>query len=415
MPLQSKRDYNDGMSGSRFDEMKRFVRFSDADAINVRSLRDAIAPRIIEIIDHFYEQVFRHTGARAVFVGGDEQLANVRRMMAQWLDELLQGTYDDAYYFARLKIGRTHVRIGLSQHYTLLGMDLIRQELDRLVCESSVDDPQQKLASLNKLLALELTVMLESYKESYSEQIREAERSAVEERLTRAEHLAEIGQLAASLAHEIKNPLAGISGAIQIIRDSLPDDAPHRPIITEILGQIARLDATVKDLLLYARPTPPKPTPVAVAQMVKRLLTLLGEEPSLQRVRIDHDGATSSPAVIDADGGQIEQLLMNLLINAAHASQDGGVIRISVLRDNESVRLIVQDWGKGMSPQVRDRAFEPFFTTKARGSGLGLSICRRIAETNGADMKIESVSDQGTTVTIIFPLPQSQESQEVDE
>ena len=105
---------------------------------------------------------------------------------------------------------------------------------------------------------LDLAVMLESYQESYAEQVRRSERSAVEEKLTRAEHLAEIGQLAASLAHEIKNPLAGISGAIQVFRDTMPHNNPHRPILTEILGQINRLDATVKDLLLYARPLPPK-------------------------------------------------------------------------------------------------------------------------------------------------------------
>ena len=164
--------------------------------------------------------------------------------------------------------------------------------------------------------------MLESYKDSYSEQIRELERGAMEAKLMRAEHLAEIGQLAASLAHEIKNPLAGISGAIQIIGESLSGDSPYRSVVRDILRQISRLDATVKDLLLYARPSLPQPRVCELAKLIPRVLTLLREEPAIQRVNVEFEGA-SAGATVYADEGQIEQLLMNLIINAAHATTEG--------------------------------------------------------------------------------------------
>ena len=245
-------------------------------------------------------------------------------------------------------------------------------------------------------------VKVQSYKETYADRIRRSERSAVEEKLTRAEHLAEIGQLAASLAHEIKNPLAGISGAIQIIRDAMPADDPHQPIVTEILGQIRRLDATVKDLLQYARPTPPRLTEFSLDRKIARILQVLGEEPSLRQIRVECEVVPLGVSVY-ADDAQIEQLIFNLLLNAAHASEDGGVIRLAVMERNDRVQLVVTDSGRGMTPEVQDRAFEPFFTTKAKGTGLGLSICRRIAEAHGGTIELQTELGQGTTVKVNLP------------
>jgi len=233
--------------------------------------------------------------------------------------------------------------------------------------------------------------------------VRATERSAVEEKLTRAEHLAEIGQLAASLAHEIKNPLAGISGAIQVMRDAMEPGNPHHPIVTEILGQIRRLDATVKDLLQYARPMPPRATRFRIGDAVTRVLTVLREEPALHGVSIEHDSA-GGDTIVRADDAQIEQLLMNLLINAAHASNPGNTIRLEAERHGRFVRLRVADQGAGMTPAVRDQAFEAFFTTKAKGTGLGLSICRRIVEEHGGRIRLESEPGQGTIVTVDLPV-----------
>lgn len=390
--------------------MRRFIGFDENDAANVRSLSCYAKPAIPTVVDRFYRELLRDDGARTVLTGGEEQVQRLRVALSQWLAELFDSPYDESYYAKRRRIGAAHVRVGLPQHYMFAGMELIWQELERRIHFADPPNAREKVLSLHKLLMFDLAVMLESYKESYSEQIREVERMSIEERLTRAEHLAMIGQLAASLAHEIKNPLAGISGAIQIIRDEFPDDDPHQPILTEVLGQIGRLDATVKDLLKYARPTPPQAAKVAIDSLVKRVLTVLHEEPALQSIRMKYQKAPPD-TFIYADDRQIEQLLINLLINAAHASDDGGVVLLSIVPNAGDIRLIVKDQGKGMTPEVRDKAFEAFFTTKARGTGLGLPICRRIAEAHGGDIRIASDLGKGTTVTVTLPRNRTENSE----
>jgi len=396
--------YNQVVEFTNFEEMKRYVGFNDADAANVASLAPQIRPAIPEIVEHFYEILLRSPSAKAVFTGGEAQLVRQRQMLSKWLVEIFDGRYENEYYERRLRIGTAHVRVGLPQQFMCLGMEIVWQEVRRLIHDTNPRDADGKLDSLHKLLTLDLATMLETYKEAYSEKIRSDERSAVEERLTQAEHLAEIGQLAASLAHEIKNPLAGISGAIQVFRDDLPSDDPRQATITEILGQIHRLDAAVKDLLLYARPTPPRAADTSLADTIRRVLNVLAEEPALQHVEVEFDH-NATDIHIYADRGQIEQLLINLLINAAHASHNGGAIRVNVTHLPDRVRLVVADTGKGMSPEVQSRAFEPFFTTKAKGTGLGLSICRRIVETHGGRVFLESAIGRGTTVVVDFPQP----------
>jgi signal transduction histidine kinase len=282
-------------------------------------------------------------------------------------------------------------------------MEVIRQELKQAVIAANVPQTDEKLDSLQKLLALESAIIVESYYGVFAEQVRETERSAVQEQLTQAEHLAQIGQLAASLAHEIKNPLAGISGAIQVIRDAMEPEAPHRPVLAEVLRQINRLDQTVKDLLVYARPLPPRFEPCDLKRVVERLMTVLQREPAMQRVRFEHrDDGQSLPA-IEADENQIEQLLTNLVLNAAHASEDGGLVTLTTEPTGVGVQLEVKDRGLGMDEETCRRALEPFFTTKSRGTGLGLPICQRIVESHGGTLAIRSIVGKQTTVTVQLP------------
>lgn len=394
--------YNSWMTPSLFDEMKDYVGFDARDAANLRALGPAVEPYIPQTVDRFYREIHRQPGARQVLSGGPAQLARLRKQLHQWVKMLFCGRYDEAYWERRYRIGHAHVRAGLPQHYMFTAMEVIRQELERAVLAAALPNPQEKLSSLYKLLSLELATMLESYRESYSEQVRQMERSAVQERLTQTEHLARIGQLAASLAHEIKNPLAGISGAIQVIRDGLPADDPRRPILAEILRQINRLDGTVKDLLVYARPQPPRFQRCELNRVVERVLAVLRREPEAQRVRYElHNDPPVPP--LEADENQLEQLLFNLLMNAAHASTDGAAVRLRAAVSGDMVRLDVEDSGTGMDAETCRRAFEPFFTTKARGTGLGLSICDRIVRAHGGSISIQSALRRGTTVTVRLP------------
>jgi signal transduction histidine kinase len=385
-----------------YSDVAKSFGFSEADAANVRSLAEKVKDAIPSLADRIYQGLVQRGGAVDVLAGRDREMESLRGAIAEWLTEMLEGRHSKENRQKQRRIGAARVRDGVPQQYIVAGIDLVWQEFGRWVQERRIPEPDKLLSSLHRLLMIELAVMLNDYQRSYAERIRERERSVVEEKLTRAQHLAEIGQLAASLAHEIKNPLAGISGAAQIIRDAMPADDPHQPIVTEILGQINRLDATVKDLLQYARPTPPRAQNVALDDVVERVLTVLKKEPAVQRVRIEHEPAETA-AVVFADEGQIEQLLINLILNAAQASEDGGVIHVDILAEADNVNLLVRDEGAGMTPEVRERTFEPFFTTKARGTGLGLTICRRIVEVHGGTIELNSEPDTGTTVTVSLP------------
>lgn len=391
--------YNPGMATLILDDIKQLVGFGPDEAEQVRSLRTVIAPFLPGVSDRFYERLLSLPSAARILKGDEGQMARLRKVLRRWLEELFTSSYDQVSYDNRLKIGETHVRVGLPQHLMLLGMQIVWQELNAALSQSDVVDLDEKLAALNKLLTLELVVMLESYKDNYSLQIRRIERNAAEEKLTRTAHLAEIGQLAASLAHEIKNPLAGISGAIQILRDDMAGDDPHQPVVKEILGQIKRLDATVKDLLQFARPTPPKLHRVSLYDALKHVVSVVQNEPELHRIRLEDPGENCNSVVL-ADEVQIEQLLMNIVLNAAHAAGEEGLVQIRIQPNPTSVRLIVSDDGKGMSAEIRDRAFEPFFTTKAKGTGLGLSICRRIMEVHRGRIELQSEPGKGTTVVV---------------
>jgi len=232
--------------------------------------------------------------------------------------------------------------------------------------------------------------------------MQDMERTEYEARISESEHLATIGQLAASLAHEIKNPLAGISGAIQILGSALDPRHPHKEIIGEALRQIDRLDAAVKDLLIYARPKPPNKSPHDIGEIVQHALMILREETAFRRLRIHSDGMGHGH-VVRVDAAQLQQVITNLLINAAHACEGGGDVYCRVARIESGVRIAIEDTGMGIAPHVLVKVFEPFYTTKAKGTGLGLSICQRIVESHGGTLKIDSQVGKGTRVTVDLP------------
>jgi len=391
--------YDPGMKHDRYDELKSYIGFDERDVVNLRSLAEPATLLIPRVVDRFYEVLLGHPEARTV-LAGEEQVQRLMTFLAEWLRGLFTGTYDQGYFESRSRIGQTHVRVGLPQRYMPLAIDVVRAELSRGLRGADIDRIEEKLESLLKLLTLDLTIMLDSYQESYGSQIRVFERQAMEGKLARAQHLAEVGHLAASLAHEIKNPLAGISGAIQVIGDSLTEDSPYKSIVRDILVQISRVDATVKDLLLYARPTPPERKYVKMSELEMRLASVLHEEPALRNLQVRF---AETEVVAYADERQLEQLLMNLILNAAHASRDGAAIVVEAVDRADGLKLIVRDRGTGMPEEVRKRALEPFFTTKAKGTGLGLAICRRIAESHGGTISIESHCGKGTTVTVELP------------
>jgi signal transduction histidine kinase len=234
--------------------------------------------------------------------------------------------------------------------------------------------------------------------------------------LAKAERLATLGELAASLAHEVKNPLAGIAGAVQVMADELPETDPRKEIMHEILDQVHRLDKTVRDLLAFARPGKPDIGPCDIHQVLDRVLILLAEDPAAKTVRVVRAYQPGIPC-LEADAKQLAQVFLNLILNAIQAMPTGGQMTLSTTlrgRDGvggdrrgaggQTVEVVIADTGPGISPNLLPDIFKPFFTTKHRGTGLGLSISRRIVEDHGGWIEVESSQGQGATFRVCLPI-----------
>jgi two-component system, NtrC family, sensor histidine kinase HydH len=415
-PRPLRRPYTPGMPGELFEDMKRYIGFGKADSDALRALLIPLTPVFPSVIDKFYDAILAHPNARAVFAGNEGQMVRLKVSLLKWLNELFSGPYDEVYFDNHCRIGRVHVQVELPQHYMFTAMTVVRLALlDQLGKVVSPDLLAAKTTSLHKLLDLELAIMNQTYREDLVKRMQQLERAEYEARISESEHLATIGQLAASLAHEIKNPLAGISGAIQVLGAAMDNNHPHKQVIVEALRQIDRLDAAVKDLLIYARPKPPERAVHDLGRIIEHCLMMLREEPSLRTVKVHYDGAGRGH-IVHVDEAQVEQVLTNLFLNAAHACEDGGEIFCRVtqspLSEGEGrgegknvTRIVVEDTGCGISPHQLAKVLEPFYTTKARGTGLGLSICKRIVDSHGGDLKIESQVGRGTRVTVELASP----------
>jgi PAS domain S-box-containing protein len=226
------------------------------------------------------------------------------------------------------------------------------------------------------------------------------ERTRIEAQLREQAALARLGEMAAVIAHEVKNPLAGIRGAIQIIGGRLPKDSKDALITQEIVSRIDALNVLMKDLLLFARPPQPKPSPVELQALVKTTADLLTADPALKGVRVEVEG--SAPPVL-ADPDLLKIVFVNLLVNGAHAMNGEGTLRVGIGSQGHAAEVAFRDSGPGIPEDVRARIFTPFFTTKSRGSGLGLPTAKRLIEAHHGTINIECPASGGTTVTVQLP------------
>jgi two-component system sensor kinase FixL len=226
-------------------------------------------------------------------------------------------------------------------------------------------------------------------------------RVQMERQLRDKESLAKLGEMAAVIAHEIKNPLAGIRGAIQVFGSRMLHAGTNTAILDEIVARIDALDRMMKDLLLFARPPEPKRAPIDLVPLVKTTASVLSMDPALRDIAIEVEGAAPP---VSADAEMLKVAFQNLLINSAHAMQGKGRIRVAVELVDTTCQIVFVDAGPGMSPDVREKIFTPFFTTKARGSGLGLPTVKRLIEAHHGQIAVECPPTGGTTVVIRLPI-----------
>lgn len=467
------------MTTSAFEEMKAYVGFTPEDEAALRAFWPSVAPRAQAIAEHFYEVILRFPEAAAVF----EDLAQVERLkqtLQRWMQELLEGPWDEAYYLRRQRIGRVHVEVGLPARYMFTSMSVVRRDL-YAIAEEVAEGPtlarlnraidlvteldlatmtgtyieereERQLAEINELIVGHMPVrviladaegrvvastrrtgrqaargtpfshvlpdelveaadlerhvrrVLESREElalgrvdagsaSYRvnlvpldhpqaklllhiEDVTEAVEA--EGQLRRTETLAQLGSLSASVAHELRNPLAGISGALQVIARSLDQDDRRRPILASVDAQIRRLNELVTDLLAFARPGSARRTTVDLEDVAQSVTSLVAADHPGVRLSVVGEGSAS------ADRNLVHQILLNLVQNALEAVGDAGEVRLQVAPG----RVEVSDTGPGVPPDIRDQVFAPFFTTRTRGTGLGLAICRRAAAAMDAELDL---------------------------
>jgi signal transduction histidine kinase len=221
--------------------------------------------------------------------------------------------------------------------------------------------------------------------------------------MSRAEHMATLGEMATGLAHEIRNPLAGIAGVIEIIGRDLPTTSPARAVVKDVRQEIARINRIVTDLLQTARPHPPKVRKSDLNTTIEHAV-MLGRQQALSKaVEITLRKDPSLPEV-EHDSDQIHQVLLNLLINGIQAIEHKGRISVTVELQGKNAVIEVADNGRGIPAELLPNIFRPFFTTKGDGTGLGLSLARRIVEDHQGRIDVTSAVGKGTTFAVVLPL-----------
>ena len=220
--------------------------------------------------------------------------------------------------------------------------------------------------------------------------------------MSRAEHLATLGELAAGLAHEIRNPLAGIAGVIEIIGRDLPSTSPARAVVKDVRLEIAHINRILTDLLETARPHPPQVCLSNLNTTVEHAVMLARQQVLSKPIKIELQKAPDLPEV-EHDSDQIHQVLLNLLLNAVQAMEGEGTVRVEIGSRDDYASVMVSDTGRGIPPQHIPNIFRPFYTTKGNGTGLGLSLALRIVEEHHGRIEVSSVVGKGSKFEVVLP------------
>jgi two-component system, NtrC family, sensor kinase len=231
------------------------------------------------------------------------------------------------------------------------------------------------------------------------------------DQLHRAERLAAVGQLAAGVAHEIRNPLTAIRSTVQYLLQSVPMDDPKRELVGGLLGEVDRINGTISDLLTLSRTGKASQVEVDLLEPLGGAIDLVAAHAQERGVVLHWASSEAVAHRVAGDSAQLRQVFLNLLFNAIQAMPEGGLIRVSVngwhspiLRPRSRfVEVKITDQGCGIAPHHLSRVFDPFFTTRGEGTGLGLAICKSIIEQHHGEIHLDSREDAGTTASVRLP------------
>jgi hypothetical protein len=221
--------------------------------------------------------------------------------------------------------------------------------------------------------------------------------------MERAQQLATVGELASGVAHEIRNPLTGVRGALDLALRRLPAEESARPLLEEAQQQLARIEGATTQLLRYARPPELREVTVDASLLVERALHVVASRAETAEVTLREERAPAAvPVRVDPE--LMVQVLVNLMLNGVEAMADGGTLTVSLARRFPDVWIGVRDTGPGVPQDARGDIFRPFFTTKHQGTGLGLSISQQIVTRHHGALRVEDAPSGGATFVVLLPL-----------
>ena len=313
-----------------------------------------------------------------------------RRFLSRPIEKLIEGT-------------KKVSQMELDQPLDIVGSS---EELDELARSFDVmrDRLRTALVEVNQF-----TMNLETKVEDRTQQLK-----AAHQKLLQSDRLASLGQLSASVAHEINNPIAGVLNLSMLLQrmlkeDGIPPDRieEFRKYLSQVTNETARVGRIVSDLLAFSRRSKPQRAPADLNKIARMTLSLAQHKMKLSNVTVESKLCEDLPAV-PCDASQIQQVVLNLLLNAAEATQSKteGRVQVSTAVGDGVVRLVVSDNGEGILPENLAKIFHPFFTTKSEGKGvgLGLAVSYGIIEAHGGDIEVKSKVGEGTTFTVSLPL-----------
>ena len=382
--------------------LRDYVGFGEGSARILQEIGPLLRPHFSRIVTEFYDAVMRDPGARAV-LRDDAQVERLRITLRAWLEELITGPYDDAYFEKRARIGRIHVEVGLEQRYMFSAMNLIRSGLHRALIKSSENSlgPVEGHEAIDQICDIELAIMLETYRDDY-----------VLRKTAESELLAVMGKLTAGLAHEIRNPLNAAKLQLAVLQRNAGkvDDCSAREKIERrtsiVQDELRRLSMLLDDFLNLARTRSFEPRPCECHGLLREVIDLRRPELESRGIEIVAELATESPTQM-AERDRLKQVVNNLITNATEAVVEGESPRIRVtsrLLDGGRWEVAVVDNGPGVDPDIAGRAFESFVTTKEGGTGLGLPIVKRIVELHGGEVFLKPAPGGGTRASFWIPV-----------
>ena len=223
------------------------------------------------------------------------------------------------------------------------------------------------------------------------------------DKIRHIEKMASIGEVAAAVAHEIKNPLAGISGALQVLAEDFPDDSPRKEIANDVLAEIERLDKAVKDLFIFAKPPELNLIPTDINAIIEKVKASI--QMAARKLNVKINSISDNIPVIIIDPDQIEKVLLNIANNMIHSMSNGGILTIAAHNryDTDEIEIALSDTGMGMDEEDLKEFFKPKFSIKHSGTGLGLAISRNIVESHKGRIEVEGKTGTGSTFRIILP------------